>query len=94
MPVSGKSPSGLDERPNLLSCGLGVCIQDDIADDDDSDLLEVLDCRLGSKMLSKLVEWDLGDSSLTSAQQRHFRGTLTPDPSAACKPSKVSNHSF
>jgi hypothetical protein len=56
--------SSLDERPDLLSGGLGVCIQDDISDDYDSDLLEVLDCRLSSKVSGKLMERNFGDSSL------------------------------
>jgi len=94
MPVGGMSASSLDERPDLFPGGLGICIQDNISDNYYSDLLQVLDCRFGSEMLSKLVEWDFGDSSLTSAQNRQHKLTLTPDPSAACRPSKVSSHSF
>jgi len=64
MPVSSMSSSSLNERPDLLPGGLGVCIQNDISDNDDSDPLQVLDRRLGSEVLSKLVEWDFSDSSL------------------------------
>ena len=67
MPVGGMSASSLDERPDLFPGGLSICIQDNISNNNDSDPLQVLDCRFGSKMLSKLVEWDFGDSSLISA---------------------------